>query len=178
MWSCSERRSPRWRAATISPALLKAKVGSDLNLTIIVKFATTLYILKHTSGLTKYWKEGGVYIGQPRTVEELTKTVFSIKVDETPPPISSLVYPPYSQVKKNTCIICIITTYIALLEFRTLTIIASSSDKIPGCYGAREIFSSQSGLPPDSGDGHLSLDLAPPLGCHLTILGHLSYSCW
>jgi len=52
-----------------------------------------------SKGLKKYWKEGGVYNSQPRTAEELTKTIFSIKVEETPPPISSSVYPPYSQIK-------------------------------------------------------------------------------
>ena len=53
------------------------------------------------SGLKKYWKEGGAYISHPRTTEELTKTVFSINVEESPPPISPSVYPPYNQVLEH-----------------------------------------------------------------------------
>lgn len=52
-----------------------------------------------SKGLKKYWKEGGAYISHPRTTEELTKTVFSINVEESPPPISPSVYPPYNQIK-------------------------------------------------------------------------------
>ena len=50
-------------------------------------------------GRKRYWKQDGVYNSKPRTVEELTKTVFSIQVEEPSPPISATVYPPYSQVQ-------------------------------------------------------------------------------
>ena len=50
-------------------------------------------------GRKRYWKQDGVYNSKPRTVEELTKTVLSIQVEEPSPPISATVYPPYSQVQ-------------------------------------------------------------------------------
>ena len=52
-------------------------------------------------GRKRYWKQDGVYNSKPRTVEELTKTVLSIQVEEPSPPISASVYPPYSQVQWN-----------------------------------------------------------------------------
>jgi len=79
--------------------------GSDFNVHLF-KEALTKMEGKHnftsfarSQGRKRYWKQDGVYNSKPRTVEELTKTVLSIQVEEPSPPISASVYPPYSQIK-------------------------------------------------------------------------------